>query len=248
LKLQQQARILLVDDEPDFLWAVQYSLEDEGYEVFTALDGVEALATARRHHPDLIILDIRMPRMDGLEVCREVRRDPTLATVPILMLTALGDIKHEVTGLDEGADDYVVKPFEIKALKARVRALLRRGRLTRGGELTPNGRRYLQGGNLTLDLNTREVHVGDKTEQLTPTEFNLLRHLMSHPGEVYSAREILKFVWGFTWEPTSTSLVRWHIQNLRAKIEPDPTHPIYIHTVRGHGYMFERRSQSRTED
>ncbi len=243
-----QARILLVDDEPDFLWAVQYSLKDESYEVLTACDGVEALAIARRHRPDLIILDIRMPRLDGLEVCREIRRDPTLGAVPILMLTALGDINDEVTGLDEGADDYVVKPVEMTVLKARVRALLRRGRSAPDEGPTLDGRRYLSARNLALDLNTRQVHVGEKTEQLTPTEFKLLRHLMSHPGEFFTARELLELVWEFTWGSTSDSLVRWHIQNLRAKIEPDPSRPIYIHTVRGHGYMFERRSQSRTED
>lgn len=243
-----QARILLVDDEPELVWPVQFSLRDEGYQMLTAFDGVEALALARRHRPDLIILDILMPKLDGRQVCREIRRNLTLGAVPILFLTALGDTDNVVMGLDEGADDYLAKPFEMRELKARVRALLRRRHGVPDGSVEINGRRLLSAGNVALDLNTRQVHIGEKTEQLTPTEFDLLHHLMNHPGEVFSTQELLELVWGYTWEATSASLVRWHIQNLRSKVEPDPTRPIYIHTVRGHGYMFERRSPSRTQD
>lgn len=243
-----KARILLVDDEPDLVWAVQYSLKDEGYEVLTAFDGVEALAIARRHHPDLIILDIMMPRLGGLQVCREIRRDLALGAVPILLLTALGDTDDVVTGLDEGADDYLAKPLALEELKARVRALLRRSRSVPDERLGVDGRRFLSVGDIALDLSTRQVHVGEKTPQLTPTEFDLFYHLMSNPGEVFSSQELLEQVWGYSSDQASAGLVRWHIQNLRAKIEPDPNRPIYILTVRGHGYMFDRRSHSRTRD
>lgn len=240
-----QARILLVDDEPDLVWAVRFSLSDEGYQVLTAYDGVEALAVARRHRPDLIILDIVMPRLDGLQVCRQIRRDLTLGAVPILLLTARGDTDDVVTGLDEGADDHLAKPFEMEELKARVRALLRRGRAVPDAGLGVDGRRFLVVGAITLDLNTRQVRIDEKTAQLTPTEFDLFHHLVSHPGQVFSSQELLEQVWGYPWEQASAGLVRWHIQNLRAKMEPDPARPIYIHNVRGHGYMFERRRNRR---
>jgi DNA-binding response OmpR family regulator len=235
-----KARILVVDDEQGMVWAIRHSLSDEGYDVLSAYDGLEALGVARRHQPDLMILDIIMPRLDGLQVCREVRRDPMLGAVPILLLTGCGDTDDVVTGLDEGADDYLVKPFEMKELKARIRALLRRG--SSGERVGPDGRRLLVAGDLTLDLNARQVHVGEKAEQLTPTEFDLLHHLMRHPGEVFSSQELLEQVWGYPSKPSSSSLVRWHIQNLRAKIEPDPGQPTYIRTEGRHGYMLDRRA------
>ncbi|MFQ5596123.1 MAG: response regulator [Anaerolineae bacterium] len=243
-----EARILLVDDEPDLVWAVNYSLSDEGYEVLTAFDGVEALDIARRQQPDLIILDIMMPGLDGLQVCREVRRDFTLGAVPILLLTALRSTDDMVTGLDEGADDYLVKPFEMEILKARVRALLRRGRSAPDETPELDHQRFLVVGAVALDLYSRQVRVGEKTERLTPTEFDLLHHLISHPGEVFSSQDLLEQVWGYSSELYSAGLVRWHIQNLRTKIEPDPTRPIYIQNVRGHGYMFDRRKTPRSGD
>jgi DNA-binding response OmpR family regulator len=231
------ARILLVDDEQDLVWAVQHSLGDEGYEVLTAYDGLEALAIARRHRPDLVILDIVMPRLDGLQVCQRLRRDPTLAAVPILFLTVHSAIEDRIKGLDEGGDDYLVKPFDLRELRARVRALLRRGRSAPEGGPGPEGRGSLVVGPLTLDLHTCQVGVGEKTVQLTPTEFNLLHHLMIHPGEAFSSPRLLQQVWGYPPETADPGLVRWHIKNLRAKIEPDPTHPVYIRTVPRHGYM-----------
>jgi len=230
------ARILVVDDEQDLVWAVRQSLSDEDYEVLTAYDGVEALAVAQRHRPDLVILDIAMPRLDGLQVCRRMRRDPTLAAVPILFLTVRSAIKDRIKGLDEGGDDYLAKPFDLGELKARVRALLRRSRPAPEG--SPG--LLLVAGLLVLDLHTREVRVGEKTVQLTPTEFDLLHHLMTHPGEVYSSRQLLRQVWGYPPKTADPGLVRWHIKNLRTKIEPDPAHPVYILTVSRHGYMFER--------
>ena len=231
-------RILVVDDEQDLVWAVRHSLSDEGYEVLTAYDGMEALTVARRHHPDLVILDIAMPRLDGLQVCRRLRRDPTLATVPILFLTVRRGIEDRIKGLDEGGDDYLAKPFDLEELKARVRALLRRSRPVPEGTSGP----LLVAGPLVLDLHTRQVHLGEKAVQLTPTEFDLLYHLMTHPGEIFSSRQLLRQVWGYPPKSADPGLVRWHVRNLRAKIEPDPAHPVYIRTVPRHGYMFERRN------
>jgi len=206
--------------------------------VFTAYDGVEALAALRRHRPDLVILDIIMPLLDGLQVCDRLRRDPALAAVPILFLTERTAIEDRIKGLDKGGDDYLVKPFDLGELKARIRALLRRGRTT--PQVGPEPQVWgslLVVGPLTLDLHARRLRVGEKTFQLTPTEFNLLHHLMSHPGEVFSSQHLLQQVWGYPAEMADPGLVRWHIKNLRAKIEPDPAHPVYIRTMAGHGYI-----------
>jgi two-component system alkaline phosphatase synthesis response regulator PhoP len=240
-----KTRILLVDDEKDLVWAIQHSLSDEGHQVLTAYDGVEALGLARRHHPDLIILDIIMPRLDGLQVCRRLRRDPTLAAVPILFLTVCSTIEDRIKGLDEGGDDYLVKPFDLEELKARVRALLRRARSApEGGPGAEGQGPLLVAGLLTLDLHTCQVRVGSETTQLTPTEFNLLHHLMTNPGEVFSSQQLLQQVWGYPPRTGDPGTVRWHIKNLRAKIEPNPAHPVYICTVPRHGYMFDRRGSS----
>lgn len=233
-----KARILIADDEVDLVWAIRYSLEDEGYEVLTAYDGAQTLAVARRHRPDLIILDILMPHVDGLEICQTLRRDPSLAAVPILFLTARSTVEDIVTGLDIGGDDYLTKPFDLKELKARVRALLRRRRPVSTVESASPYAQVLTVGPVRLDLRSRQVHVGEKTTWLTPTEFDLLHHLMSHPDEVFSSRRLLEEVWGFPPDVKDTSVVRWHIRNLRAKIEPDPNRPIYICTVTRHGYVF----------
>jgi len=231
-------RILLADDEPDLVWALRHSLADEGYEVFIAHDGMQALSLARLHRPDLIILDIVMPGLDGLEVCRRLRRDPALAACPILFLTVRSDIEDRVTGLDEGGDDYLVKPLNMRELKARVRALLRRGRPTTGEAMGPGQDFMLIVGPIALDLHRRQVRVGKKAMQLTPAEFILLHYLMVHPGEVFSSYQLLHEVWGYAPGALSTSVVRFHIKNLRFKIEPDAAHPIYIRTLLRHGYMF----------
>ncbi len=234
----EKARILVADDEEDLVWAIRYSLEDEGYEVLTAYDGAQTLAAARRYRPDLIVLDIIMPRMDGLRVCQILRRDPSLASVPILFLTARSTVEDIVTGLDVGGDDYLTKPFDLNELKARVRALLRRRRPASTAETMAAEHQVLTVGAVKLDPRSRQVRVGERTVSLTPTEFDLLHHLMSHPNEVFSSRQLLEQVWGFPPDVKDTSLVRWHIHNLRAKIEPDPEHPTYICTVSRHGYIF----------
>jgi DNA-binding response OmpR family regulator len=231
------ARILVVDDEHNLVWALRHSLSDEGYEILTAYDGLEALSVARRQHPDLIILDIVMPRLDGLEVCRRLRRDPTLAAVPILFLTALSATDDRVTGLNEGGDDYLVKPFDLPELKARIRALLRRRRFAPEEGSEPENRGSLAVGPLTLDMRACRVSVGGEVVQLTPSEFDLLRHLMTHPGELFSSQQLLEHVWGYPPGTTDPGLVRWHVKNLRTKIEPDPSNPTYLRTVPRHGYI-----------
>jgi len=234
-------RILVVDDEQDLVWALRHSLNDEGYEVLTACDGMEALAVARRQRPDLVILDIVMPRLDGLQVCHRLRRDPTLAAVPILFLTVRSAIEERVTGLDEGGDDYLVKPFDLRELKARVQALLRRGQRAPEGGPGLEGRTSLVVDSLTLNLHTCQVRVGEKTAQLTPTEFDLLHHLMAHPGQIFSSQQLLRQVWDYPPGTADPGLVRWHIKNLRAKIEPNPARPTYIRTIPRHGYLFVKR-------
>jgi DNA-binding response OmpR family regulator len=231
-------RILLVDDEQDLVWALRHGLNDEGYEVLTAYDGVEALAIARHHRPDLIILDIAMPRLDGLQTCYRLRRDPTMGAVPILFLSALNNVEDRVQGLEEGGDDYLVKPFALQELKARVRALLRRSRPAPNGGPRSEGRSsWLVVDPLTLDLSTRQVRVGERSRQLTPAEFDLLHYLMLHPGEIFPSQQLLEQVWNYPSETGDPGLVRWHIKNLRAKIEPNPTHPTYLRTVPHHGYI-----------
>ena len=240
------ARVLIVDDEKDLVWAVRYSLRDDGHEVIAAYDGLEALAAARSCRPDLVILDIVMPRLDGLQVCQRLRRDPSLASVPILFLTLRGEIEDRVAGLNEGGDDYLVKPFDLRELKARVKALLRRAESAPNGEPGAESKlSLLRVGPLALNTHTCQVRIGGKTRQLTPVEFDLLHHMMLQPDEVFSSKQLLEQLWGYPPGTADPSLVRWHIKNLRAKIEPDPAHPVYIRTVPRQGYILERRRSPR---
>jgi DNA-binding response OmpR family regulator len=233
--------ILVVDDEPDLVWAVEYSLRDEGYEVYTARDGVEALAAARGRRPDLIILDIVMPRLDGLQVCQTLRRDPSLAAVPILFLTVRDTIEDLVTALDEGGDDYLAKPLDLRVLKARVKALLRRAGPEAGAGLGYTAQEALLVREpITLDLRLRQVHVNGRCAQLSPAEFNLLRYLMTHAGQILSSQELLQRVWNYPPGTADLSLVRWYIKNLRTKIEPDPLSPCCIRTIPRHGYILDQ--------
>lgn len=225
------ARILLADDEPDLVWSVQHYLAANDFHVTVAKDGLEALTVARQCHPDLVILDIMMPRLDGLQVCQVLRNDPSLADVLILFLTGKGSVEERLAGLDSGGDDYLVKPFDVRELFSRVKTLLRRAH--------SSGRthfRTLVVGPLTLDADTRHVQVKEKTVLLTPTEWKLLYHLASHAGKVFSQTELLQQAWGYPLEAASLGLVRWYIKKLREKIEPDPDHPIYIRTLPHHGY------------
>lgn len=225
-------RVLIVDDEPAVREALQRSLAFDGYGTEVAVDGVDALTKAAAYQPDLIVLDIQMPRMDGLTAARRLRAGGS--TVPILMLTARDTVGDRVTGLDAGADDYLVKPFELDELFARIRALLRRSSYagSAGGEL-PEGD-ILAFADLRMDLATREVTRGTRRVELTRTEFTLLEMFLAHPRQVLTREQILKAVWGFDFEPSSNSL-DVYVMYLRRKTESGGE-PRLVHTVRGVGY------------
>ncbi|WP_097984595.1 response regulator transcription factor [Streptomyces sp. f150] len=227
-------RILIVDDEPAVREALRRSLAFEGYGTQVAVDGYDALAMAEAYTPDLIVLDIQMPRMDGLTAARRIRA--TGSTTPILMLTARDTVGDRVTGLDAGADDYLVKPFELDELFARIRALLRRSSYASaaaaGAEVPDDD--VLSFGDLRMDLVTREVTRGERRVELTRTEFTLLEMFLSHPRQVLTREQILKAVWGFDFEPSSNSL-DVYVMYLRRKTEAGGE-PRLVHTVRGVGY------------
>lgn len=227
------ARLLVVDDEQDLLWALSRGLGSAGHEIVTARTGAEALGQARKHRPDLIVLDIMIPQPDGLEVCRRMRADPVLRDIPILFLTARRSVEDRLRGLEDGGDDYLIKPFDIRELRARVAALLRR---TQAGARPSS--RELAVGDVRLDPAARQVLACGKSVQLTPLEFDLLYHLMAHAGELFSSQELLQAVWGHAPESRDYGLVRWHMMNLRHKIEVDPERPVYLKTVPRHGYIF----------
>jgi DNA-binding response OmpR family regulator len=228
-------RILLVDDEQDLTCVVQLSLSGDGYEVITAADGIEALMSAGRSRPDLVILDTSMPRLDGLQVCASLRRDPDLASVPIMFLTGSDSVDDRIRGLEAGADDYLTKPFDLRELKARVRALLRRAaHKVPAAAARPA---LLTLGELALNPRTGEVAAGQRRAQLTPAELELLRYLMQRPDTVFSSQHLLQHVWGYAPDAADQGLVRWHVMNLRTKIEADPSRPVFLRTVPRHGYM-----------
>ncbi|MCH0538551.1 response regulator transcription factor [Streptomyces sp. MUM 203J] len=232
----QPDRILVVDDEPAVREALRRSLAFEGYGTEVAVDGLDALAKAESYAPDLIVLDVQMPRMDGLTAARRVRASGS--TVPILMLTARDTVGDRVTGLDAGADDYLVKPFELDELFARIRALLRRSSYATtapddgtGGPADDT----LTFADLRMNLATREVTRGGRRVGLTRTEFTLLEMFLAHPRQVLTREQILKAVWGFDFEPTSNSL-DVYVMYLRRKTEAGGE-PRLVHTVRGVGYV-----------
>jgi DNA-binding response OmpR family regulator len=230
------AKVLIADDEQDLVWAVRHTLIADGYEVLTASNGIEAITIAQSCQPDLIILDIMMPHIDGIQVCHILRRDQQLASVPILFLSKQCSISDRIIGLNDGADDYLGKPFDFGELKARLRALLRRT-----GQAPPvphdTAPSILCYADLRLDLRTHQVTIRNKTVLLTPAEFDLLRHLLLHQGEIFSSQQLLQQVWNYNPESSEPGLVRWHIMNLRAKIELDTSMPIYLRTVPRHGYI-----------
>ncbi|MFH7593617.1 response regulator transcription factor [Streptomyces racemochromogenes] len=227
-------RILVVDDEPAVREALRRSLAFEGYDVRTAVDGIDALDQAASYAPELIVLDIQMPRMDGLTAARRLRASGSVT--PILMLTARDTVGDRVTGLDAGADDYLVKPFELDELFARVRALLRRSSYTAPSAAGPaRPEDVLAFGDLRMDLTTREVTRGGRPVELTRTEFTLLEMFLAHPRQVLTREQILKTVWGFDFEPSSNSL-DVYVMYLRRKTEAGGE-PRLVHTVRGVGYV-----------
>ena len=230
-------KILIVEDEPTLQETLAYNLTRQGYIVEIASDGLAALEAARRQHPDLIVLDLMLPKLDGFEVCRILRQE---MNVTILMLTARDDEIDRVIGLEMGADDYVTKPFSMREFLARVKAHLRRVRLIRE-EIDSNDntlKEILHFGNLTLDLTRREVLLDGRPLAMKPKEFDLLLFLTRHRGHVLTRELILERVWGWEFSGGSRT-VDVHVRWLREKIEPDPANPTRIVTVRGAGYRFE---------
>jgi OmpR family response regulator RpaB len=234
---KEKETILVVDDEASIRRILETRLSMIGYQVVTACDGLEALELFRSNHPDLVVLDVMMPKLDGYGVCQELRKE---SDVPIVMLTALGDVADRITGLELGADDYVVKPFSPKELEARIRCVLRRVEKESGGAGIPNSG-VISVGDLRIDTNKRQVYRGDERIRLTGMEFSLLELLVSRSGEPFSRGEILKEVWGYTPERhVDTRVVDVHISRLRSKLEDDPANPELILTARGTGYLFQR--------
>jgi len=224
------ARIMVVDDEVNVVNIVSQALRKREHTVVVAYDGAQAIELLQSHRPDLVILDVRMPRIDGLQVCRFMRTTPKLASVPVIFLSAKERLEDRIAGLEAGADDYLSKPFNLIELELRVKALLRRAT-----QLAPIG--SLTVGSLSIDSNSRRALMNDRPLELTPVEFELLYYLVSHAGEVIPAERLLQEVWAYPPGTGNPSLVRMHVLNLRRKFEKDPRHPIYLCTIPRHGYI-----------
>ena len=229
-------RLLVVDDEQSIVDFIRLGMRYEGFRVEEASDGVTGFDAAQRLRPSLVILDVMLPGMDGVEVCRRLRENEATQDIPILMLTAKDEVRDRVTGLDAGADDYLTKPFSFEELLARVRALLRRQQrvVAAGG---PGGR-VLRVADLTLDEAAREVRRGDRLIELTATEYNLLHLLLTHPRQVLDRQTILNRVWGYDFMG-ETNIIEVYVRYLREKIEDEPSNPKLIQTVRGVGYVLK---------
>lgn len=230
-------KILVVDDEASIRRILETRLSMIGYSVVTAADGEEAIIVFRKELPNLIILDVMMPKLDGYGVCQEIRKE---SNVPIIMLTALGDVADRITGLELGADEYVIKPFSPKELEARIRAIFRRVEKVNFNSGIPNSG-ILKIGLIKIDTNRRQVYKNNERIRLTGMEFSLLELLVSRSGEAFSRAAILQEVWGYTPERhVDTRVVDVHISRLRAKLEEEPNNPDLILTARGTGYLFQR--------
>ena len=223
--------ILVVDDEPTLRETLAEALDADGFRVVTAADGREALSRFREHQPDLVVLDLMLPELSGIEVCRIIRAE---SGVPIVMLTAKTSELDKVVGLELGADDYVTKPFSLRELSARIRALLRRTE-----QLAEAPAPLVELGALTVDLPGHRLLRDGERVPLKPKVFELLAYLLRHPGQVLTREQLLEHVWGYDYAG-ETRTVDVHIHWLRAAIEPDPADPAYLHTVRGVGYVFRR--------
>jgi DNA-binding response OmpR family regulator len=228
--MMEKIKVLIVEDEKRIVDLIRLYLEREGYAISVASDGMEALSLFREHRPDLVILDLMLPGIDGLEVCRKIRQ---ISTVPIIILTAKGEETDKVVGLSIGADDYVTKPFSPKELLARIRAILRRARLWQATD-----EELLGDDRLKVNTATRQVWLNGKEITLTALEFDLLATLTASPGRVFSREQLLNLVWGvdYVGDPR---VVDVHIGNIRKKIEENPSSPELIKTVRDVGYKFE---------
>lgn len=235
---QSISTVLVIDDEENIIELIKLGLKYEGFTVEAAPDGLQGLAAAQRLNPNLIILDLMLPGMDGLEVCRRLRTNPTTRDIPILMVTAKDEVRDRVVGLDTGADDYLPKPFSFEELVARIRAILRRQGRGKEDGADAAGSQVLQFGDLQLNTGTREVARAGRLIELTATEYNLLHLFMSHPRQVLDRQTILNRVWGYDFLG-ETNIIEVYVRYLREKIEDSPSTPRLIQTVRGVGYVLK---------
>lgn len=226
------SRVLVVDDEVQIVRVLRGYLEKAGFTVLTAHDGEDALRIARQESPDLVVLDLMLPGMDGLDVCRVLRRE---SNVPIIMLTARVEETDRIIGLELGADDYVTKPFSPREIVARVRAVLRR---SLGAGMAPESEEVLEWGELRLDVARHSLRVGERMAELTPSEFEILRTMMKAPGRVFTRAQLLEAAQGIAYEGYERT-IDTHIKNLRQKIEAAPRRPQYLITVHGVGYKLQ---------
>jgi DNA-binding response OmpR family regulator len=226
-------KVLVVDDEKLIVKGIRFSLEQDGMKVDCAYDGEEAVEAAHRTRYDVILLDVMLPKMSGFEVCQQIRE---FSDVPIIMLTAKGDDMDKILGLEYGADDYIIKPFNILEVKARIKAIMRRSGKRVQEEEKENG--IVDLGEIRVDTDGRRVYRGDREINLTAKEFDLFELLMNHPDKIYSRDKLLNDVWGHDY-PGDARTVDVHIRRLREKIEKNPSEPDYIHTKWGVGYFFK---------
>jgi phosphate regulon transcriptional regulator PhoB len=234
-------RILIIEDDRDIVELVRYNLAQEGFQVTSVGDGASGLAQVKKSPPDVLLLDLMLPKLSGLEICKEIRRDTSLNRLPILMVTARGEEADRVVGLEMGADDYVTKPFSPRELVARVKALLRR--VSPPDEVAQT----VEAGALVIDPSSYRVTRTGKPVTLSTLEFRLLHYLASRPNKVFSRDHLLDSVWGADRFVTPRS-VDVYIRRLREKVEADPEHPVHLKTVRGAGYMFELAQASHRTD
>ncbi len=224
-------RVLVVDDEKLIVKGIRFSLEQEGMEVDCAYDGEEAVQKAKENEYDIILLDVMLPKLDGFEVCQQIRE---FSSVPVIMLTAKGDDMDKILGLEYGADDYITKPFNILEVKARIKAIIRR---TKKKAPEKENRKIVEKGDLHMDCDSRRLNIGGKEINLTAKEFDLLELMALNPNKVYSRDHLLNAVWGYDY-PGDVRTVDVHIRRLREKIETNPSEPKYVHTKWGVGYYF----------
>src|SRR5216684_544267 len=241
MRSTRMKRVLIIEDDRDIVELVRYNLANEGFQVSSANDGSTGLSTLKKTPPDLLLLDLMLPKLSGLDICKEIRRDVSLNRLPILMLTARGEEADRVVGLEMGADDYVTKPFSPRELGARVKALLRRT------EPTNEPRRVIEARGLTIDPSSYRVARDGKPVTLSTLEFRLLYYLATRPNRVFTRDQLLDAVWGTERFVTPRS-VDVYIRRLREKVEIDADHPAFLKTVRGAGYMFESESPSEKQE
>ncbi|MGH7596222.1 MAG: response regulator transcription factor [bacterium] len=230
-------KVLIVEDDANIVLGLENALHNEHYETLTAYTGLEGMRLAREHRPDLLILDLMLPGMSGLEICKRLRDEKIMT--PVIMLTAKTKEEDKVLGLELGADDYVTKPFSLRELLARVRAHLRREEAATMSPPEPKMEKY-EFAEVEIDFKRREVRKNGKPQDLTNREFRLLEYFVHHPGELITRDRLLDEIWGYSVYPT-TRTVDTYILRLRKHIEPDPENPCYIKTVRGAGYLFDAK-------